>query len=248
MELRSIAIPLADVKSAADGSSRLASQALYGETVEVLDDIGAYARIRQSSDGYEGFVRSADMKSIRAAATHRVAVPGTLCFAAPDIKTPAPIRLTLGAHVTVVSVEGRFAALADGTYAVAAHLMPVNALLPDYVATAETLLAAPYLWGGKSIAGLDCSGLVQLSLSMAGIACPRDSGPQAQTLGHALASDDKPRRGDLFFWPGHVAIAYDDNRLIHANAHHMRVAIEPMTEAVTRIAAAGNPLPVIKRF
>jgi cell wall-associated NlpC family hydrolase len=131
----------------------------------------------------------------------------------------------------------------------ARHLAPVDARAPDFVAVAERFVDVPYLWGGKTSLGIDCSGLVQVALTAVGVACPRDSDMQEGALGAAIGTDGSGlRRGDLIFWPGHVAIARDAATLVHANAFHMAVAIEPVAEAVARIAAAGTPVRTIKRL
>jgi cell wall-associated NlpC family hydrolase len=130
----------------------------------------------------------------------------------------------------------------------ARHLALLGANEPDFVAVAERFLDVPYLWGGKTSLGLDCSGLVQVSLAACGIASPRDSAVQEQALGKPLASVGDVRRGDLVFWKGHVAIVRDEASLIHANAFHMTVAIEPIGEAITRIRAAGGEVASVRRL
>jgi cell wall-associated NlpC family hydrolase len=128
----------------------------------------------------------------------------------------------------------------------ACHLMPVGTREPDYVAVAERFLGVPYLWGGKSSLGLDCSGLVQIALTASGAACPRDSDMQEHALGAAVPLTEL-QRGDLVFWNDHVAIVRDQATLIHANAFHMAVAFEPAREAITRIAAAGSEVTSVRR-
>jgi cell wall-associated NlpC family hydrolase len=127
------------------------------------------------------------------------------------------------------------------------HLAPLKAKQADFVAVAEEFLNAPYLWGGKTSLGIDCSGLVQVALQAAGQACPRDSDMQEMALGK-LSSLGEMRRGDLIFWKGHVAIACDGETLLHANAHHMMVAIEPTAEAIARIKTAGSEVTSVKRI
>jgi cell wall-associated NlpC family hydrolase len=152
----------------------------------------------------------------------------------------------MGAQLTIARQDERFAVTVSGWHVPSVCLAPIKARRADFVAVAEQFLGVPYLWGGKTSLGLDCSGLVQVSLEAAGIACPRDSDLQELSLGK-LSSLASLRRGDLLFWKGHVAIARDPETLIHANAHHMMVAIEPPMEAIARINAAGSEITAVKR-
>jgi cell wall-associated NlpC family hydrolase len=146
-----------------------------------------------------------------------------------------------------VRQDERFAVNAFGWHFPLVHLAPIKSRQPDFVGVAESLLGAPYLWGGKTSLGLDCSGLVLGAQQAAGIACPRDSDMQELALGK-LSSLASLRRGDLVFWQGHVAIARDAETLIHANAHHMAVAIEPASQTIARIKAAGSEVTSVKRI
>jgi cell wall-associated NlpC family hydrolase len=140
---------------------------------------------------------------------------------------------------------------AAGAFLPARHLLPIEAKAPDLVAVAELFVGTPYLWGGKTSHGLDCSGLVQVALTAAGIACPRDSHMQEGALGTSLAwSGDVAalRRADLIFWPGHVAIVRDGTTIVHANAHHMAVAVEPTADAIARIRAGGSEVRCVRRI
>jgi cell wall-associated NlpC family hydrolase len=153
----------------------------------------------------------------------------------------------MGARLAIVRQDERFAVTANGWHLPITHLSPLKAREMDFVAVAEEFLHAPYLWGGKTSLGIDCSGLVQVALQSAGIACPRDSDMQEMALGK-LSSPAELRRGDLVFWKGHVALARDGETLLHANANAMAVAIEPATVAITRIKAAGSDVTSVKRI
>lgn len=248
MDTRQVAQSLVDVRQSASPAAMLSTQLLRGETVAVLDECGAYLHVRSARDSYEGYVAGEGLTTSGSMMTHRVAVPRTLLFACPDFKTPPLGDMLLGAELAIERHEGRYVRSTRGEYLIADHLMALDEPVSDVIATAETLLHTPYLWGGKSVRGIDCSGLVQLSLAMAGRNAPRDSGPQSQALGTALSPGTPLRRGDLLFWPGHVAFCYDEQRILHANAHHMKVVIEDRLEALDRISAAGYPAPVAKRL
>jgi cell wall-associated NlpC family hydrolase len=240
--------PIAGLRRAASHEARLDTQALMGERVmiyEMTDEGWAWGQLE--ADGYVGWLSANALRAPGAAPTHKVSVPRTLGFSGPDIKLAPVAALPMGATLAIVRQDERFAVTAAGWHLPVVHLAPIKARQPDFVAVAETMLSVPYLWGGKTSLGIDCSGLVQVALQAAGHTCPRDSDLQELTLGK-LSSLSDLRRGDLIFWNGHVAIARDATTLIHANAHHMMVAIEPAAGAIARIKAAGSEITSVKRI
>jgi len=239
--------PMAPLRRTPSHEARLDTQALLGEAVTVYETTDSgWAWGQLETDGYVGWLPANALDIAGAAPTHKVAVPRTLAFPGPDIKLTPLTGLPMGALLTVVSQDERFAVTSMGWHVPIAHIAPLKARAPDFVAVAEQFLHTPYLWGGKSALGLDCSGLVQVALQAAGIPCPRDSDMQELALGK-LSTLGELSRGDLVFWKGHVAIARDADTLLHANAYHMLVAIEPAVDAVARIKAAGSPLTTVKR-
>ena len=173
----------------------------------------------------------------------------TLAFPGPSIKTPPLEALPLGARVAVARIEDRMAVTPSGAYVPASHLAPIGDNETDFVAVAEPFLGTPYLWGGKTALGLDCSGLVQVALTACGVICPRDSDMQEAALGTIVSVDPSAlERGDLIFWKGHVAVVHDRDSLIHANAYHMAVAIEPIAEAIARIRGTGSEISSVRRI
>jgi cell wall-associated NlpC family hydrolase len=229
----------------------LDTEALKGERVIVYDaNEEGWSWGQLESDGYVGWLPTEALRRAGEPATHAVAALRTFVFPGPSIKV-APIEaLSFGSRLRISRMQADFAVTADNGFVPLQHLSDIKEHERDAVAVAERFVGTPYLWGGKTSFGLDCSALVQLVLTAAGVPCLRDSDMQERTLGAPIdigRDFSKLRRGDLLFWKGHVAIARDAATLIHANAHHMAVAIEPIAEAVTRIRAMGSEISSVRR-
>jgi cell wall-associated NlpC family hydrolase len=220
----------------------LETEALHGENVTVYDEEGEWAWAQLDLDQYVGYLPRAALGA-PLSPTHRVAALRTHAYPGPSIKLKPRMALSLGARLTIVRQDGDFAVSEGGLHFWSRHLADARSREPDYVAVAERFLEAPYLWGGRTSEGIDCSGLVQTALTAAGIAAPRDSDMMEAGLGRRIAIDEKETllaRGDLVFWKGHVGIMRDSVTLIHANGWHMKVVSEPLMEARDRIAANGG--------
>ena len=242
---------LAPLRTGPSSDAELATQALRGERVTIYERNGeGFAWGQLNSDGYVGWLPDRALTKPGAAPTHKVTAVRTFAFPGPSIKLPPVDTLVLGTTLTIMREDGAFAVTREGWHLPRAHLRGIDDMAEDFVAVAERLVGTPYLWGGKSSLGIDCSGLVQLSLNAAGTGCPRDSDMQQEGLGRALdAAESKIlRRGDLIFWKGHVAIARDADSIVHANAHHMATTIENTSDAIARIKAAGSEVTAIKRL
>jgi cell wall-associated NlpC family hydrolase len=239
------AVPVAGVfRSPSDDAMQL-TQMLLGETLRVFERAGDWAWVQLDGDGYVGYVRRAAFSDAITKPTYKVTVPLAHLYREPNIKTQPAIAVTMNAALTVTGTSGDFHMLASRRYIYAVHTSTADA--SDFVAVAEQFLHAPYLWGGKTVLGIDCSGLVQTALKACGVAAPRDSDMQERGLG-ADVSDETRQRGDLIFWKGHVGIMQDSNTLLHANGHHMQVVSEPLQMALELIAAKGSAVTAVKRL
>lgn len=237
-----IAVSVADMRGAPSADAGLSTQLLYGDDVSVFEEAGGWAWVQTDGDSYVGYVAATALKARDGAPTHVVRVPRTFLYPGPDMKLPRSGELSIGSDLIVAGMaENRgtsYALLQSGEAVIARHLMPASDHATDYVAVAEALVDTPYLWGGVSSFGLDCSGLVQLAMRLAGRRVARDSDMQASALGEAFEPGpdySDLRRGDLVFWKGHVGIMTDADNMIHANGHTMLVSREPLREAIDRI-------------
>jgi cell wall-associated NlpC family hydrolase len=246
-----IADALAPLRLGPSADAEQATQALKGERATIYDRNGeGWAWGQLETDGYVGWLPDAALARPATAATHRVAALRTFAFPGPSIKLPPLEAPVMESRLSVMREDGMFAVTREGWFVPKAHLAALGVHAPDFVAVAERCVGTPYLWGGKSCLGIDCSGLVQLSLQAAGKTCPRDSDMQQALLGRALDADESERleRGDLIFWKGHVAIVRDADTVVHANAFHMATAFEGLRAAIARIKASGSEVTAIKRL
>lgn len=238
---------VAPVRRAPQSDASLDTEALMGERVtvyEITDEGWAWGQLE--NDDYVGYLPASALVPPALMRTHKVSVPRTLAFPGPSIKLPPLLGLPFGARLELDRIEGALAFTSAG-YVPFRHLVPVADRGTDFVAIAERFLGTPYLWGGKTSLGIDCSGLLQVALNACGIHCPRETYMQEAALGEHIVLSHA-RRGDLIFWKGHVAIVRDAETMIHASAFHMAVAIEPIAEAVARIRQSWGEVTSVKRL
>jgi cell wall-associated NlpC family hydrolase len=228
--------------------SGLHTQLLFGEKFTIYEEKHGWVWGQAALDDYVGFAR-ADFFTPLLTPTHRVISLATPLLAAPDVKKGARDMLPMNAKVAIVEHGGRFVRLTNGCHVFARHLAALDARAPDWVGVAEQFVGAPYLWGGKTAAGLDCSGLVQTALEAGGIKSPRDTDMMEGSLGAALPLDTEFKRGDLVFWKGHVGLMLDAARILHANGFFMQVSVEPLANVRDRTLSNENlPIRTIKRL
>ena len=234
-----ISAPVVQMRARPELDCGTDTELLLGETVHVFDSAGGWAWVKADFDSYVGYVPDYAVSPVVHSRTHIVTAPRTFVYSGPDLRFPTVQALSMGNRIAVIDereTRGTRSFLLEGGQAVIAnHCAELGRpLFGDYVSVAARFLETPYLWGGRSGFGIDCSGLIQLSMMMTGKTAPRDTDMQAKGLGTAIARDEL-RRGDLVFWKGHVAIMLDERTLLHANGHTMNVALEGLEDAIARI-------------
>ena len=239
---RQIEVPALPLRREPRFDATLDTEGLFGETLNLFDESEGWAWVQLVRDGYVGYMPSEGLSATHTAPTHKIAALRTYVYPRPDFKTPPLTLLSLNALVAATAEEGRFLVLEGGGFVIAEHVRKLDEHARDVVDVALAFRGTPYLWGGRTSLGVDCSGLVQLASEAAGLACPRDADMQAKEVGSPLdwQRGAPLRRGDLVFWDGHVGIMTSAHDLVHASAYHMVVVEEPLAEAKARIAASNG--------
>ncbi|MEG6508463.1 NlpC/P60 family protein [Methyloligella sp. 2.7D] len=229
----------------------LETETLFGETLTLFDSREGWGWVQLDYDGYVGYLPTEGISAEVVPPTHRIKALRSYVYPEPNIKTPPLAQLSMNAQVSAkgdAGENGEFLSLSGGGFLFAGHAETLAEHEEDFVAVATRFLGTPYFWGGRTSLGLDCSGLVQLALQSAGTKAPRDTDLQMAALGETVGEGAPLSRGDLVFWRGHVGIMTSPETLLHANAHHMAVAAEPLEQAKARIAETGEPILAVKRL
>jgi len=241
----------APLRRAPRDTAPLDTELLSGELVDVYEDKDGWSWLQAVTDDYVGYARSAFLGAPVGPPTHILAALRSYVFPIPDLKVPPIDMLSMNSALNVCGQDGAYSELTGGGWVYSRHLAPVGDFEPDHTATASRFLGTPYLWGGKTSIGLDCSGLIQLSLARCGLAVPRDTDMQETAIGEPVAFNGDEavlERGDLVYWPGHIGIWIDPGRFVHANATDMMVAIAPLHEVAAHIEkATGDKVRTVRR-
>ncbi len=220
------------LREAPEGEARQISELLFGEEFVVYETRNGWTWGQCVADDYVGYARADDLRPDPHVPTHKTGAVRAHVFSEPDLKSRPQDQVSLGSRVSVVELSGSYARLADGGWLHRVALAPLDAVEPDFVATALCFMGVPYLWGGRSSLGLDCSALAQIALAEAGIACPRDTYMQIDAVGDPVPLDGPYRRGDLVAFPNHCGLMLDGTVIVHANATAMCVSQDPLSRVV----------------
>ena len=241
-----VAVPWLDMFDKPGG--RVSSQLLYGDRFDVYEKSAWFAWGQNRRDGYVGYVVASRLHESSSTANFRVSANWCHVYPRPNLKFPTdrqPFPFLAAVH-SRESVDGY--AHVEGGFCPLQSLIGINEAAPDFVSVAERFVGVPYLWGGCTPMGFDCSGLVQIALLAAGKFVPRDSDQQAESVGTALSDSAFLQRGDLIFWVGHTGIMQDRDRIVHANAHHMAVASESIGLVTARATKSGGKIIARRRI
>jgi len=247
---RQIVHSAAQLRDRPDAKAGWTTEALFGEIATVYEQKDGWAWVQLERDDYVGYLRDGALSDQVQEHTHMVRAIGTFLYPEPDIKSPPWMHVSITASLAIAEEGPTFSKLADGRHVPTRHIIERTRHAADFVAVAERFVGVPYVWGGKTRLGVDCSGLVQVAMQAAGHTCPRDSDMQQAEVGDTVPIReqlDNLQRGDLVFWKGHVGIMTDGFMLLHANAHHMAVVLEPLKTAVDRISRGNSPITAIRR-
>ncbi len=234
-----------------DPNAPLDTELLFGDTVTVYDDQSGWAWLQATSDDYVGYTPSEGLGNEQEPPTHYVTALRTYLFPEPDLKSPPLDLLSMASTVRIDVQDGTYSRIANGGWLYGKHLAPIGKFATNHCGIALRFLGTPYLWGGKTSIGLDCSGLTQVALALCGQSVARDTGMQEKTVGTPIAfsgDDSVLRKGDLVFWPGHVGIWIDAAHFVHANATDMMVAVAPLSHVAAYIKeATGDEICAVRR-
>ncbi|TNE58029.1 MAG: peptidoglycan endopeptidase [Alphaproteobacteria bacterium] len=236
----------APMRRGPDVASPIETEVLFGEVFNVYEIKQGWAWGQAGTDRYVGYVEISALVSGTPAPTHRLKALRSYLFPEPDLKSPPKALLSMGSTLAVDGTEGRFSKTREG-FIFSGHICPLGHVVEDWVSIAEAFMGTPYLWGGRTSLGLDCSALVQLALQQKGLEAPRDSDQQMDEVGDPVTVEDLTR-GDLVFWKGHVAIMVSPTDMVHANATAMAVSRDELSGFAAKIETAEGPIIGCRRI
>ncbi|VAV95730.1 NLP/P60 family lipoprotein [hydrothermal vent metagenome] len=245
-----VIVPVTGLYLQPEPDQSLQTELLFGECFMVLEIKNGKAWGQAVSDGFVGYVDASALSQTCPSPTHWVCALRTPLYKWPDLKAPVSGFLHKNSQVHISDSDDHYRNVGPG-WIHAGDLATLGDWHQDFVATALQYLHTPYVWGGRSSLGLDCSALLQNALFAAGRSCLRDADMQETSLGQPVAfsgNTEQLHRGDLVFWKGHVGIIADHDQLLHANAHHMATALEPAKPALQRIQKTAGPVTSVRRF
>ncbi len=245
-----VIVPLCDLKNKPNPNAALETQILYGERVKVIKHFKEWSYCKSLEDNYEGWLVTKNLDKCTNL-NYKVLKPISHLYSEPNIKSKIISFLYFNSKINVLSKTKNWCSILydkKETFIFRKHIVDINKTYKDWVRLLVMFENTPYLWGGKSVNGIDCSGLVQLSLNFCGIQFPRNANEQCNENMYPNIKIDKIKKGCLIFWDGHVGVGLNQKDIIHSNAFHLSVKIENFKKASDRIKKNYGPIKLIKNY
>ena len=250
INLKQVITPVSDLRKKPDKMSELETQCLLGENLILIEKKNDWGYCKCELDNYYGWINLSELGEIDSS-NYKINTLLTHVYSEPDMKSNILYCLHFNSKVSIIKKYQNWSKVSIGKndgYIFNRHITKLSNVDNNFVRTSKLFLNTPYLWGGKTCLGIDCSGLVQIVLHSAGIYIPRNTSEQQSFTSERLIEKKKVEDFCLIFWKGHVAISIEKNKIIHSNAYHMSVIIEPLDEAITRIKNSYGDIIVIKKI
>ena len=244
---------LATVKSAftplySNKGSKLSTQLLYGEECDVFETKNGWSWIQSRRDNYVGYTPTINLTRKIYKPNSKVISLRTVIYTKPDIKSVTKGYLSFNSLVEVIKIKGKYSLIKNLGWCPSLDLVKIKSSKFNHIDLSKQYLDTPYLWGGRDSMGIDCSGLVQNLHQINNRPFPRDTDMQEMFVTNEVKYEKDLKAGDLVFWKGHVAMMIDNSNIIHANAFHMKTAIEPLSTAKKRILKSNGKIKKLGRL